>query len=64
MLTSEEKDLLKRLVSIDGNSNVVGNDNTVHVTKRAAGDYVVQIGEQRFTVDGEGLSPCICVHLV
>ncbi len=53
MLTPKEKDLLKRHVSIDGDGNVVGNDNTVYVTKQEAGDYAVQIGEQRvkFTIE-------------
>ena len=33
MLTAEEKQLLQRHVVIDGDGNVVGNDNTVQVTK-------------------------------
>ncbi len=49
MLTPEQRDLLQRHVSIDGDGNVVGNDNTVRVTKQTAGDYAVQIGEQRIT---------------
>jgi hypothetical protein len=50
MLTPEQRDLLQRHVTIDGEGNVVGNDNTVHVTERSGGDYAVQIGEQQFTV--------------
>jgi tetratricopeptide (TPR) repeat protein len=46
MLTPEQKNLLRRHVSIDGDGNVVGNDNTVHVTKQTTGDYAIQIGEQ------------------
>ena len=49
MLTAEQRDLLRRYVSIDGAGNVVGNDNTVHITKQAAADYAVQIGEQQVT---------------
>ncbi len=51
MLTPEQRSLLQRHLSIDGDGNVVGNDNTVRVTKQAAGDYAVQIGEQRITVN-------------
>jgi len=50
MLTPEQEALLQRHVFIDGDGNVVGNDNTVHVTRQAAGDYAVQIGEQHFNV--------------
>ena len=49
MLTPEQRELLRRHLSIDGDGNVVGNDNTVRVTRQAAGDYAVQIGEQRIT---------------
>ena len=55
MLTPEQRDLLRRRVSIDGDGNVVGNDNTVRITKQRAGDYAVQIGEQHFTVTIEEL---------
>ena len=48
-LKPQESALLQRHVAIDGDGNVVGNDNTVQVTKLAAGDYAVQIGEQRIT---------------
>ena len=40
MLTADQRELLRRHVSIDGGGNVVGNDNTVRVTKQAAGDYM------------------------
>ena len=48
-LKPQESALLQRHVAIDGDGNVVGNDNTVQVTNLAAGDYAVQIGEQRIT---------------
>jgi LuxR family glucitol operon transcriptional activator len=52
MLTSEERSLLQRHVSIDGDGNVVGNDNTVQVTKVDAEAYVAEINDRRiaFTV--------------
>jgi hypothetical protein len=49
-ITPKQRELLKRHVSIDGDGNVVGNDNTVRVTKQEAGDYAVQIGEQVFII--------------
>ena len=53
MLTSEEKALLRRHVAIDGDGNVVGNDNTVEVTKMDAETYVAEINDRRieFTVE-------------
>ena len=49
MLTSEEKALLRRHVAIDGDGNVVGNDNTVQVTKVDAETYVAEINDRRIT---------------
>jgi hypothetical protein len=43
MLTPEQRALLQRHVSIDGDGNVVGNDNTVRVTRQAVGVYVHEI---------------------
>jgi hypothetical protein len=40
MLTPEQRDLLRRHVSIDG--NLVGRDNTVRVAKQTAGDFVIR----------------------
>ena len=53
MLTSEERTLLQRHVTIDGDGNVVGNDNTVHVTKVNAETYVAEINNRwiKFTVE-------------
>jgi hypothetical protein len=39
MLTPEQRALLQRHVSIDGDGNVAGNDNTVRVTRQAVGVY-------------------------
>ena len=36
---------LRQLLTITGDGNVVGNDNTVTVVKQQAGDYAIQIGE-------------------
>ena len=36
MLTPEQRELLRRHVSIDGGGNVVDNNNTVRVTKQAS----------------------------
>ncbi|MBN1178468.1 MAG: hypothetical protein JXD18_04605 [Anaerolineae bacterium] len=52
MLTPEQRDL-----HIDGDGNVVGNDNTARVTKQAAGDYAVQIGEQHIYTTYQQPSP-------
>jgi DNA polymerase III delta prime subunit len=49
MPTPEERELLQRHVSIDGDGNVVGNDNTVRVIKQTGGDYAVQIHEEHIT---------------
>jgi tetratricopeptide (TPR) repeat protein len=49
MLTAEERQLLQRHVTIDGDGNVVGNDNTVQVTKMDAETYVAEVKDQRVT---------------
>jgi formylglycine-generating enzyme required for sulfatase activity len=49
-LTPEEQALLRRYLSIDGDGNVVGDNNEVTVTEQTAGNYAVQIGEQRILV--------------
>jgi len=42
----EQETLLRQNLKIDGDGNVVGNDNTVSVVKLANGDYyAIQIGE-------------------
>lgn len=55
MLTSEEKALLQRHVAIDGDGNVVGNDNTVQVTKVDAETYVAEINDRRIKFTFEQL---------
>jgi LuxR family glucitol operon transcriptional activator len=52
MLTPEQRTLLQRHVTIDGDGNVVGSDNTVQVTKVDAETYVAEINDRRiaFTV--------------
>lgn len=50
-LTPEEQELLRRNITIDGDGNVVGTNNDVQITKLSAGDYAVQIGEQRYTIN-------------
>lgn len=52
-MTPEQRELLRRNVTIDGDGNVVGNNNTVCVVKQNAGNYAVQIGEQHiaFTIE-------------
>lgn len=54
-LTPQEQSLIRRNISIDGDGNVVGNNNNVQVIKQTAGDYAVQIGEQRITVNAAEL---------
>ena len=49
MLTPEESALLQRHVSIDGDGNVIGNDNTVQVNKVDAETYVAEVKDQRVT---------------
>jgi WD40 repeat protein len=55
MLEPKERELLRRYISVNGDGNVVGNDNTVRVIKQSAGNYAVQIGEQHFTVTVQDL---------
>jgi hypothetical protein len=43
MLTLEQRDLLRRHVSIDGD----GKDNTVRVAKQTAGDFVIRKRKDR-----------------
>jgi len=46
-------DLIARLrqnLTLTGDGNIVGNDNTVTVTKQTAGDYAIQIGELHLTL--------------
>jgi tetratricopeptide (TPR) repeat protein len=49
MLTAEERQLLQRHVTIDGDGNVVGNDNTVQITKVDAETYAAEVKDQRVT---------------
>jgi hypothetical protein len=51
MLTPDQQEFLKQHLTLDGDGNVVGSDNTVQVTKQTAGDYAVQIGERRIMVN-------------
>ena len=55
MLTPEEKALLQRHITIDGDGNVVGNDNTVHVTKVKTDTYTVQKDQRQVTVTVQDL---------
>ncbi|MDY7075911.1 MAG: tetratricopeptide repeat protein [Chloroflexota bacterium] len=41
----ELRALLRDKITIAGDGNIVGNDNTVSVVKQTAGDYAVQIGQ-------------------
>jgi tetratricopeptide (TPR) repeat protein len=52
MLTSEARVWLEQHVQIDGDGNVVGSDNTVHVTKVDAETYVAEASDRRveFTI--------------
>ncbi len=63
MLTPEQKAILQRHVTLTGDGNVVGNDNTARVTKQTAGDYAIQIGEQTITVTVEELRRVLTVEL-
>lgn len=49
MLTPNEKELLQRHVTIDGDGNVVGNDNTVQIIYVQAETYVAEVNEQHIT---------------
>jgi tetratricopeptide (TPR) repeat protein len=47
--------LLRQKLTLTGEGNVVGNDDTVTVTKQSAGDYAIQIGEFRLTLSPDEL---------
>jgi tetratricopeptide (TPR) repeat protein len=49
MLTPEEQELLQQHVTLDGDGNVVGNDNTVQVTKVDAETYIAEFQDQWVT---------------
>ena len=54
MLTSKEKELLQRHIAIDGDGNVVGNDNTVHVSKVDAKTYIAEVKDEHITFNCPG----------
>jgi WD40 repeat protein len=57
-LTPEQRELLQRYITIDGDGNVIGDGNNVRVIKQSAiGDYTVQIGEQHVTINMGDLHP-------
>ena len=47
--------LLRQNLTLTGDGNVVGNDDTVTVTRQSAGDYAIQIGELRLTLSPDEL---------
>ncbi|MDY7075909.1 MAG: CHAT domain-containing protein [Chloroflexota bacterium] len=50
-MTQEElAALLRKKVTITGDGNVFGKDNTVNVAKQDAGDYAIQIGQVNVTL--------------
>jgi DNA polymerase III delta prime subunit len=55
MLTPKESALIQEYISIDGDGNVVGNDNTVQITKVKADTYVVQKDQRQVTVTVQDL---------
>jgi hypothetical protein len=55
VLTSEQHEFLQRYVTIDGDGNIVGNDNTVQVTKVDASTYTFQKDEWQFVVTVQDL---------
>ena len=54
-LTPEQIALLRHNLNLTGDGNVVGNNNTVSVTKQTAGDYAIQIGTVALTLPAEFL---------
>jgi len=42
--------LLRQHLTLTGEGNIIGNDNTVTVVKQTAGDYAIQIGELYLTL--------------
>jgi hypothetical protein len=55
MLTPKESALIQEYISIDGDGNVVGNDNTVQITKVKADTYIVQKDQRQVTVTMQDL---------
>jgi tetratricopeptide (TPR) repeat protein len=55
MLTSEERRFLEQCVTIDGDGNVVGKDNTVQITRVTADTYTVQKDQRQITVTMQDL---------
>jgi tetratricopeptide (TPR) repeat protein len=52
----EQEALLRKKLTIVGDGNVVGTDNTVSIVKLASGDYyAIQIGELHITLSSEEL---------
>jgi len=62
MIDSAIETLIRQHLTLTGDGNIVGNDNTVRVTKQTAGDYAVQIGEQHFTVTVEELRRVLSIE--
>jgi hypothetical protein len=54
-VTIHQETLLRDHLTLTGDGNVVGNDNTVRVTKQQAGDYAIQIGEFHLTISADEL---------
>lgn len=55
MLSPEERSFLKQHLTIDGDGNIVGNDNTVQITKVRADTYVVHKDQQQVTITVQDL---------
>jgi hypothetical protein len=55
VLTSEQRAFLKRHLTIDGDGNIVGNDNAVHITKATADTYTVQKDQRQVTITMQDL---------
>lgn len=62
----EKEALLRKNLAIDGDGNVVGNNNTVTVIKPASGNYyAIDIGELHFDIPSEKLHRILTdVHLL
>jgi hypothetical protein len=62
MLTPDQREFLEQHLTLDGDGNVVGNDNTVQAAKMDARTYVAGINGQHITLTIGGLRADCAVH--
>ncbi len=54
-MDNKTENILRDKITITGDGNIIGNDNSVTILRMEAGNYAIQIGELHVVVDGREL---------